>query len=52
MVIYPVKQSLTITVREAAALSSFPIEFSFQESVAYNYKMIGNAVPPLLERGI
>lgn len=44
--IHPDKeQSRTITVREAARLQSFPDDFEFKESMGYNYKMIGNAVP-------
>lgn len=53
MFIHPdVKQLRTITVREAALLQSFPIDYSFPSSASYNYKMIGNAVPVLFAKGI
>ena len=46
MFIHPdVKQERSITVREAACLQTFPIDYQFLGSKAYNYKMIGNAVP-------
>jgi len=37
----------SITVREAARLQTFPDEYVFISSNGQNYKMIGNAVPPL-----
>jgi DNA (cytosine-5)-methyltransferase 1 len=46
------KQARTITVREAALLQSFPIDFNFIGSTGYCYKMIGNAVPPMLAKNI
>jgi DNA (cytosine-5)-methyltransferase 1 len=46
------KQARTITVREAGLLQSFPIDFNFIGSVGYCYKMIGNAVPPILAKNI
>ena len=53
MFIHPdIKQLRTITVREAALLQSFPIDYSFPSSNSYNYKMIGNAVPVLFAKGI
>lgn len=39
------KQQRSITIREAACLMTFPMDFQFLGSNAYNYKMIGNAVP-------
>ena len=39
------KQERSITVREAACLMTFPIDFHFLGSTPYNFKMIGNAVP-------
>jgi DNA (cytosine-5)-methyltransferase 1 len=46
------KQARTITVREAALLQSFPIDFNFIGSAGHCYKMIGNAVPPILAKNI
>lgn len=46
MFIHPdLKQERSITVREAACLMTFPMDYQFSESTPYNYKMIGNAVP-------
>ncbi len=39
------EQQRSITVREAACLMTFPMDFQFLGSTQYNYKMIGNAVP-------
>ena len=39
------KQARSITIREAACLMTFPLNFQFMGSTPYNYKMIGNAVP-------
>jgi DNA (cytosine-5)-methyltransferase 1 len=41
-------QARSITVREAALLQGFPDDFRFLGSQGDKYKMIGNAVPPLL----
>ncbi len=38
-------QQRSITVREAACLMTFPMDFQFLGSTPYNFKMIGNAVP-------
>jgi len=46
MFIHPdIEQLRSITIREAALLQSFPIDFEFIGSNAYCFKMIGNAVP-------
>ena len=46
MFIHPdIKQLRSITIREAALLQSFPIDYEFLGSSAYCFKMIGNAVP-------
>lgn len=53
MFIHPdIKQLRTITIREAALLQSFPLDYKFIASNAYCYKMIGNAVPVLFAKGI
>ncbi len=46
------KQARSISVREAAALQSFPDDFTFVGSTAYQYKMIGNAVPVKLAEAV
>ena len=46
MFIHPdIKQARFITIREAAMLMSFPMDYEFIGNRAYCYKMIGNAVP-------
>ncbi len=53
MFIHPdVEQLRTITVREAALLQSFPMDYKFVASIPYCYKMIGNAVPVLFAKAI
>lgn len=37
-----------LSVRECARLQSFPDEFEFAGSMSSNYKIVGNAVPPVL----
>ena len=46
MFIHPdIDQLRSITIREAALLQSFPMDYEFLGSNAYCFKMIGNAVP-------
>lgn len=46
MFIHPdAEQQRSITIREAACLMTFPMDFQFLGSTPYNFKMIGNAVP-------
>lgn len=53
MFIHPdVEQVRSITIREAALLQTFPIDFEFIGSNAYCFKMIGNAVPVLFAKNI
>lgn len=44
------EQARTITVREAARLQTFPDDYEFITGTAADYKMIGNAVPPLFAK--
>lgn len=43
-------QARSITVREAARLQTFPDDYVFISGTAMDYKMIGNAVPPLFAK--
>jgi DNA (cytosine-5)-methyltransferase 1 len=53
MFIHPdANQARSITVREAALLQSFPENYEFLGSQATCFKMIGNAVPPTMAKGI
>lgn len=53
MFIHPdVEQARSITIREAALLQTFPMDFEFIGSNAYCFKMIGNAVPVLFAKNI
>lgn len=49
---YDSVQRRTISVREAARLQSFPDRFVFKGSMNPAFKMIGNAVPPLLAKAV
>lgn len=46
------EQARSITIREAALLMTFPIDFDFVGNTAMCYRMIGNAVPVLMAAGI
>lgn len=53
MFIHPdIEQLRSITVREAAILQSFPIDYKFVGSMSFCYKMIGNAVPVNMSKKI
>lgn len=53
MFIHPdVEQLRSITIREAALLQTFPMDYEFIGSNAYCYKMIGNAVPVVFAKAI
>lgn len=44
------EQARTITVREAARLQTFPDDYEFISGTAMDFKIIGNAVPPLFAK--
>ena len=51
MFIHPdLEQARSITIREAALLMTFPIDYQFIGSNASCYKMIGNAVPVIFAK--
>ena len=53
MFIHPdIHQARSITVKEASLLQSFPDDYEFIGSQGYQYKMIGNAVPPEMAKNI
>lgn len=53
MFIHPdVEQARSITIKEASLLQSFPDDYEFCGSNGDCFKMIGNAVPPLMAKKI
>lgn len=51
MFVHP-REARSLTVREAARLQSFPDTYQFKASLVNNFRLVGNAVPPLLAESI
>jgi len=49
--IHPVEDR-GFSVREAARIQGFPDSFVFKGGIAHQYRMVGNAVPPVISRKI